>query len=98
MNGFKNYGHLVISRLEEIDRTIAFRVTLKNIFQPLYQDRSFIGYLLGFIFRGLRLIFGGIFYAVIISFAIAIFIVWAAIPVFIIYKIIQPALTASFLK
>ncbi len=97
-NGFRNYSHFVISRLEELDRTIAFRVTLRNIFEPLYQDRSFIGYLLGFIFRSIRLIFGGVFYAIIILLAILGFFFWAAIPAYIIYKIIYPALTASFLE
>ncbi len=86
---FKIAGHFFISFLEKLDRTFAFKITLRNIFQPLYSDRSFIGYILGFFFRSWRLIIGGILYLAIGALAIAIYLVWLAVPVFIIFEILQ---------
>jgi len=87
-NSFKIYSHFFISFLERLDRTFAFKITLRNIFQPLYSDRSFIGYVLGFIFRALRIIIGGIIYLIIILLALLIYISWLLVPPYIIYKIL----------
>jgi hypothetical protein len=66
---------------------LAFKITLKHLFEPLYQDRSFIGYVLGFIFRSGRLIAGALFYFILLAFAAAVYLIWLAVPVFIIFKI-----------
>lgn len=71
-----------------LDRTIALRITLRNLFQPLYQDYTYLGYLLGFLFRSVRLAVGGALYGAIFILSIAIFAVWLAIPAFLVYKII----------
>jgi hypothetical protein len=81
------YSHFVISRLERIDQTIALKVTWRNLFQPLYQERNIIGYALGFIFRSLRLILGGVLYGAIIAVSSAVFLAWACIPPYILLKI-----------
>ena len=70
-----------------MDQSIAFKVTLRNLFQPMYQERNIIGYVLGFIFRSLRLIFGMIIYGSVIVVAALIFLVWAGIPPYILLKI-----------
>lgn len=87
VDSFFTYSHFVISRLEDIDQTIALKVTWRNLFQPLYQERNIIGYALGFIFRSIRLIIGGVVYGSIIVVAAAIFLVWAGIPPYIVLKI-----------
>lgn len=89
VNGFFIYSHYIISLLEKIDRVLAFKITLRYILHPLYGDRTILGYILGFIFRSGRIIIGGIIYAAIIALAVAVFILWLAIPVFIVYKIIS---------
>ncbi len=89
VGSFKITSHVFLSLLERLDRTMAFKITLKNFFQPLYQDRSFIGYFLGFIFRSCRLILGGIFYLFVAILALAIYLFWLAIPVLIIFEIIK---------
>ncbi len=90
-NSFKIYSHFIISLLEKFDRKFAFRITLKNIFQPLYQDRSFIGYTLGFFFRGIRLIAGGIIYLILLLTAMIFYLAWLAVPIYIVLKIVASA-------
>jgi hypothetical protein len=84
---FKIYSHFIISLLEKFDRRFAFRITLRNLFRPLYQDRTLIGYVLGFIFRIWRLFIGGFIYLIILAAAIIFYLAWLGIPVYIIFKI-----------
>jgi hypothetical protein len=88
-NSFKIYSHFIISLLEKFDRKLAFKVTTKHLFQPLYQDQTLIGYILGFFFRTARLIIGGVFYILIIAIAIFIYLSWLAVLPYIIYKILS---------
>ena len=88
IHSFRIYTHFVISILERFDRQLAWKITLKYIFEPLYQDRSVIGYTLGFIFRSIRLIIGSVIYALIIAAAVFFYLIWLAIPIYIIYKIV----------
>lgn len=88
LGSFKIYSHFIVSLLEKFDRRFAFKITLKNLFQPLYQDRSFIGYILGFIFRIWRLAIGGFIYLIILAGAILIYLAWMTIPIYVVFKII----------
>lgn len=87
VDSFMSYGRFVVARLEDMDQTIAMKVTWRNIFQPLYQEYNAIGYVLGFIFRSIRLLIGGVVYGVVLLVATAVYLVWAGIPVYIILKI-----------
>lgn len=81
-------GRYLISLLERLDQTLAFRITLKYLFQPLYQDYTTVGYILGFIFRSFRLLIGGMLYGAVVLTAAGLYLVWLLIPVFIIFKIV----------
>lgn len=87
VDSFFFFSHQYISVLEEFDRILAWRVTLKNIFQPLYKDFSPIGYIFGFIFRFFRLIIGGFIYLCLFVLAAAIFLIWLLLPAYIIFRI-----------
>lgn len=89
VSSFKIYSNFVISIFEKLDRFFAFKITYKNLFVPLYGDRSIFGYFFGFIFRTIRLFSGGIVYIFSGIAAIIIFLAWAGIPLFVIYKIIK---------
>jgi len=83
----------VISReavlfLEHLDRIFALQVNLRYIFHPLYQDRSIIGYILGFVFRSLRIMVAFVIYVVVVIFFVALYLAWFAIPLYVIYQII----------
>lgn len=79
------YWHFVISKLEKLDYTLAWKITIKNLFNPLYKDYSIIGYVLGFVFRLFRLLFSSAIYAAIFIFAASLFIIWALIPPAVLY-------------
>jgi hypothetical protein len=79
--------------LEKFDRKLAFKVTVKHLFHPLYQDQTLIGYTLGFFFRTARLMSGGIIYIIIIAVAIFIYLAWLMVLPFIIYKILSSLIT-----
>lgn len=87
INSFFIYSHFVVSFLEKLDKYFAFRINLRYLFNPLYQDRSIIGYGLGFIFRSSRLLSGSLIYLFIIVFAVFLYLIWLTAPIFIIYKI-----------
>jgi hypothetical protein len=88
INSFFVYSQFIVFQLEKLDRFFAFKITWRHLFQPLYQDRTILGYILGFIFRLQRLFVGGLFYLVIIGVAAGLYLVWLAFPIYIIYKII----------
>lgn len=89
VDSFYTFSQNLISFLEDLDRFFAFKITLKHLFYPLYQDRTLIGYTFGFIFRLIRIIIGFIIYAFIIIFVFIIYLAWLAIPLFIIYQIFK---------
>lgn len=82
------YSNFVIERLERLDRYLAWRITFKNLFQPLYKDYSVVGYVLGFLFRSIRLVFGGFVYLIFFFVAILLYIIWLLTPPYLVWRII----------
>lgn len=80
------YWNGVVNRLEQLDYALAWRVTLHNLFQPLYKDYSPIGYVLGFIFRLGRLAVATVIYAVLLSAAVALYAVWLGVPPYLLFR------------
>lgn len=78
-----------INLLTSFDRSLAIRVTLQHLFEPLYQDRTVVGYVLGFIFRVLRVLIGFVIYLVIVAVALVLYAVWILLPAFLIFKVIE---------
>ena len=72
VGGFLAITHTAIDLFERLDRIFAFSVTLRNIYQPLYQDRTVLGFVLGVVFRLLRVLVGGFLYLVIFLITILI--------------------------
>lgn len=89
VDSFYFFSQALISFLEGLDRFFAFKITLKHLFHPLYQDRTLIGYTLGFIFRLIRIIMGFVIYAFIIIFVFIVYLAWLIVPLFIIYQILK---------
>ena len=80
VHGSKFLIHRFVSVLEEIDRTVAIKVTLRYFFQPLYKDYTIVGRILGIVFRSGRLLVGGLIYLVLILFFVVIYAVWIILP------------------
>jgi hypothetical protein len=83
--GFRMMSRWAIDRLESLDRTWALWITVKNIFQPLYQDHTITGRILGFFFRSIRIVIGLFLYAVIVLSAFVAYIIIAVAPLYILY-------------
>ena len=81
----KVFFHKLISFLESLDQTIALRVTLKYFFQPLFKDYTFIGRILGVVFRTGRILIGLAVYVFISVVFLAIYALWLSAPVILIF-------------
>lgn len=77
---------IVVNILERLDRIFAVKINFRYLFHPLYQDYTFVGRILGFIFRGLRILTGSFVYAVIIIIAALFYVIWIILPLFVIYR------------
>lgn len=84
----KVFFHKLVSFLEQLDQTIALRVTLKYFFQPLFKDYTFIGRILGVIFRTGRALFGAIVYFLIIFVFMTVYISWLMMPIILILYVL----------
>ena len=86
LNSFIFTAHAVINFLKRLDSVFAWRITLRNFFEPLFQDHSVVGHVLALIFRSFRLLIASLVYAAIILLALTLYLIWILIPVFIIYS------------
>jgi hypothetical protein len=75
-----------IKKLYFLDRLFALRVSFKNIFKPMYQDNSFIGYVMGFLFRSIRIAAALITYSFVVLLLLPAYLVWAAIPLYLLMR------------
>lgn len=80
------YGRL-LGILRKLERKFAIKINIHFIFQPLYQERSIMGYVLGFLFRSLRITVGVLLYFLIIILFAMIYFMWFFIPIFVLLKI-----------
>lgn len=74
---------------EELDKGFALKINFRNLFKPLYQDRNIIGYVLGFLFRGTRILLALAAYFTIFSITASLYVLWLLLPIFFAYKAIQ---------
>ncbi len=87
VDGFLRASDWSLQALERLDKIFALRITFKNLFQPLYQDYTLIGYMWGFIFRSLRLFIGSVLYLSFFILSVVLFLIWALIPIYTLYQI-----------
>ena len=74
--------------LKRLDRFFALKITIRYWLQPLFQDRTFIGYILGPIFRTGRIATALMVYLVVIIIVAPVYAIWLLIPPYIVYKIL----------
>lgn len=85
---FQAAGGKFIDLLRDWDRFFALKITIRYWLQPLYQDRTFIGYILGPIFRTGRIIVALVAYLIVAALAGLLYLLWLLIPPYVIYKIL----------
>jgi len=85
-DGFFFFIRKTIFILAFFDSFFAVKITTLNLFQPLFQDYTLLGRLIGFPFRIILLFFGLLLYIIIISLAVILFLLWSILPLLIILK------------
>lgn len=73
IGGFRLIGGKTVIFLEHLDRFWALKITALNLFEPLYQDQTFVGRILGFVFRSFSIVCATVIYLVIILIAILLY-------------------------
>jgi len=81
---WRQFGDTITS----FEGIFAVVLTVRHLFEPLYQDRTVIGYILGFIFRTLRAFIGLVVYLFTTVVIFAFYLLWLALPAFAIYKVL----------
>lgn len=73
--------------LSSLDRRFALKITLLHFFTPLYGDESFMGRVLGVVFRSMRIAVALALYLSVLLAAVVAYLVWASIPVYLVAKV-----------
>lgn len=84
VKSIKIYLNYAVNLLEKIDYYLAWKITLKNLFRPLYKDFSVIGYILGFFFRFFRLLISAFIYFCLFIVFILFYLIWVSFPILLI--------------
>lgn len=71
--------------LASLDYIFAVKITLRHWLEPLYQDRTIVGIVLGPIFRTFRILFGFYLYFLIFVAWLAVLLAWLALPIVLIW-------------
>ncbi len=79
---------LFLSLLRRLDRLFALEVTIRHLFQPLFQDRTSLGYMLGFLFRSGRVVAGFAMYLAVATLALLLYLAWLAAPLYVAYRVV----------
>jgi hypothetical protein len=74
--------------MRRIDTVFALKITVRNFFVPLYNDRTILGYILGVVLRSARVIVSVPIYVGVWMICVGCALVWMSIPPFLIYKMI----------
>ncbi len=81
------YFNFVLDQFHNLDRFLAFRITLRHLFEPLYGDYSLVGRLLGFPLRIMRLAVAGLTYLILGGAAGALYLAWLILPFYLTARI-----------
>lgn len=79
------------SVIKRIDRVLALKITIRYFFTPLYNDRTFLGYILGVVLRSGRILVAVPIYLFVTIGMLSLTLVWMLVPIFFVYKIVTTA-------
>jgi hypothetical protein len=85
IDGSRAILHRFVSTFETLDQTLAFRITLRYFWKPLYGDYSIVGHIFGFFFRSGRLLIGAVVYLALAAAMLALYAAWLALPFLILF-------------
>ncbi len=78
--GFFIASHIVMNVFGGLESFFALRITMKNLFVPLFGDSGLVGRVLGFLLRSLRILIAAVVYALVFMLGVSGYFVWAFIP------------------
>ncbi len=84
-----------ISYLENLDRTFAFRMTIKHFFEPLYKDYTIMGRILGPIFRLGRSLVGLVVYIFVGALFLVFYLLWLLLPAALLAAVVRPDIIST---
>ncbi len=84
---FRKYFDFILNFLSRVDYYLAWKITLKHLLKPLYKDYTFLGYILGFIFRSVRLLVASAIYLILFFVIIGVYLFWILVLPIVIYLI-----------
>lgn len=85
VDGSREIAHRFITSLAETDRSLALKVTLRHLTEPLYGDYSAVGRVLGVIFRLGRILVGVVAYLFIAIVFILFYLAWMLLPLVLLF-------------
>jgi hypothetical protein len=86
--GFVFFNTFFREMMRRIDTVFALKITIRNFFVPLYNDRTILGYILGVVLRSARIIVSVPIYVCVWVISVGCALVWMGIPLFLVYKVI----------
>ena len=89
IGSFRATSHFMLNLYESLDKTFALRINLRSLFKPMYQDRSPVGYIIGFFFRGFKVVMASFIYLALFLVSVLLYFVWIIMPVVILYEAIK---------
>ena len=81
VDGSYFFARTWLSIFLSLEQTFALKITLAHFFEPLYQDYTLMGQIIGPIFRLGRVVVAGFFYTILCSVFLFLYILWISIPV-----------------
>mgnify|MGYP001604042776 CR=1 FL=1 len=72
-----------------LDRHLAFVITLRHFFEPIFGDFELLGRILGFFFRTLRVMVALLVYSLVVLFAVIAYSLWLLLPFGLFYLVLQ---------
>lgn len=78
-------GRAFMATIASADQSFALRVTIRHFFEPLYKDYTFIGRILGIIFRTFRMCIGLVVYLFLAAIFLLVWVIWLIIPALTLY-------------
>ncbi len=89
VHGLRAILHGGVNFFEHLDRVIALRMTVRYFFEPLYKDYTFVGRILGVIFRSVRICIGLAVYAFFGFFLLLLCLAWVAFPILVAFSMFR---------
>ena len=89
VQGLSWFWHKAIEIISNFEATFAVRLMLKHITEPIFQDYTRAGRILGILIRLLRIVVGLLFYLAIIILFSVLATVWAILPILAIWQVFK---------